>query len=53
MVLLACGNIRLNIRNNESRSDVTINIDPKTGKTFTDYLNLRLDQSKPNILKRR
>lgn len=53
MILLTCGNIRSNIRNNESRSDATINSDPKKGKAFTDYLNLRLGQSKPNPLERR
>jgi filamentous hemagglutinin len=52
VVLLTCGNIRLNIRNNESRSDVIINIAPKTGKAFRANPNLKLGQSKPNPLKR-
>lgn len=59
MILITYGNIRLNIRNNVSKSEyrwsntATINIDPKTEKAFTDYLNLRLDQSKPNPLEHR
>lgn len=59
MILITYGNIRLNIRNNVSKSEyrwsntATININPKTGKAFTAYPNLKLGQSKPNPLKRR
>ncbi|MDS7958257.1 MULTISPECIES: hemagglutinin repeat-containing protein [unclassified Acinetobacter] len=53
------GNTKTNVRNNipvgEYRwsNTATINIDPKTGKAFTAYPNLKLGQSKPNPLKRR